>query len=951
MATLEELVVKIRADMSQLDRQLNQSVAKTDAGAKKMESSFKRVDAVIGKVTAALATLALGRGLVQTITSFEKLEASLRTVTGSADKAKIAFNALQEFASKTPFQLEEMVAAFIKLRSLGLTPSEDALTSFGNTAVAMGKSLNQMIEAVADATTGEFERLKEFGIRASTEGEKVTFTFQGVSTTVGKNAKEIEAYLKSIGNVQFAGAMDEQANTLNVALSNMGDSFSKLAKAIGDAGLTAILMEIAKAVGALADAVTEFIPEFKAGFASMVLEVVKGAGQVAIALGDDADGVNALLARMDENFERIYGSGSKVKGTLDDVANGANTAAPAVAKLTKEQEALQSALDKMEKSAERNLRLVGKDGLEKASQELEDAVEDLTDKYGDLNKEQKRQVENIGNLSSMEIRLKEKIEATAKAQEEAQEAAEKFARPFVQAAENIQNALADMLVNFEFDMDSLVDIAKRAAAEMAAAMIFQPIIAPAMASAVGGMFGNQAGGAVSSGLGIGGGGIAGGLTGFNALNNFGATRAGSIFAPTGAQSLGGYLGAAGTGLAFGGLAASLTGGNSTGGAVGGALGGAVGNYFLPGIGGYLGGALGGVVGGMFGGGKPSSMFQGGGLNLGTGALSTSGLTGKKFSQQNASIRDMLLSSAANVSGLLGGGAGNVNLGYGNRNGYQLGFDGGALQSFGQDVSAFTEALFRGIADRAQDLPDNVQAALDRIDYSNLDTAIQQLNDVINFPKMISEEIQKLTDPTKYAIDQINKQFDAMAEKAKALGLDTGQVEELRRLTLEKELAGQLQETIREAERVADGFRKVVDDIDRTLLSLQTGSLSILNPMEQRQAALDALQSTARRAQLGDLSAAQQVSGLATSFLQESRDVYASSDAFKADYQLATGILSNVQGTAQRQVAAQERAIASASSGNSTASAINKLASEQAKTNAALRNIAATQAAGTYKRAV
>ena len=35
----------------------------------------------------------------------------------------------------------------------------------------MGKSLNQMIEAVADATTGEFERLKEFGIKARTHGE------------------------------------------------------------------------------------------------------------------------------------------------------------------------------------------------------------------------------------------------------------------------------------------------------------------------------------------------------------------------------------------------------------------------------------------------------------------------------------------------------------------------------------------------------------------------------------------------------------------------------------------------------------------------------------------------------------------------------------------------------------------------------------------------------------
>ena len=52
-------------------------------------------------------------------------------------------------------------------------------------------------EAVADAAVGEFERLKEFGIKAKSEGDKVTFLFKGVSTTVGKNAAEIETFLQT----------------------------------------------------------------------------------------------------------------------------------------------------------------------------------------------------------------------------------------------------------------------------------------------------------------------------------------------------------------------------------------------------------------------------------------------------------------------------------------------------------------------------------------------------------------------------------------------------------------------------------------------------------------------------------------------------------------------------------------------------------------------------------
>ena len=228
-------------------------------GVDNMDRRFSKMGRGLSRIGGLMATAFVGKQITDTITKFEKLEASLRTITGSADNAAVAFGFIQEFAATTPFQLEEVTAAFIKLKALGLTPSAEALTSYGNTATAMGKSLNQMIEAVADAATGEFERLKEFGIKSKSQGDQVTFTFQGIKTTVGKNAEEIEAFLKSIGDVQFAGAMEEQADTLNVALSNMGDGFSKLVKAIGDAGLTAMLTGIANAVKWLAEQITASI--------------------------------------------------------------------------------------------------------------------------------------------------------------------------------------------------------------------------------------------------------------------------------------------------------------------------------------------------------------------------------------------------------------------------------------------------------------------------------------------------------------------------------------------------------------------------------------------------------------------------------------------------------------------------------------------------------------------
>jgi len=282
-----------------------QTFTQIGAGVDNMDRRFKKLGGGLNRLGGLFATAFVGRQITDTITKFEKLEASLRTVTGSADKASVAFGFIENFAAATPFQLEEVVDAFIKLKALGLTPSEEALTSYGNTATAMGKSLNQMIEAVADAATGEFERLKEFGIKSRAQGDQVTFTFQGVSTTVGKNAKEIEDYLRSIGDVQFAGAMKEQAGTLNVALSNMGDAFSKLVKAIGDAGLTDILIFIADKIKWLAQLITDSIEPFRLGFKAFIAEVIKF-GRLFIAVFEGVgDAFNAFGDAISARFEAL----------------------------------------------------------------------------------------------------------------------------------------------------------------------------------------------------------------------------------------------------------------------------------------------------------------------------------------------------------------------------------------------------------------------------------------------------------------------------------------------------------------------------------------------------------------------------------------------------------------------------------------------------------------------
>jgi hypothetical protein len=101
------------------------------------------------------------------------------------------------------------------------------------------------VEAMADAQTGEFERLKEFGIKAI-QITKANATRMGASLTdVGKtalaftdkmgkeafkiidrnNRKQVTSTIQAIWNEKYEGAMEERSKTLGGILNNMGDDW------------------------------------------------------------------------------------------------------------------------------------------------------------------------------------------------------------------------------------------------------------------------------------------------------------------------------------------------------------------------------------------------------------------------------------------------------------------------------------------------------------------------------------------------------------------------------------------------------------------------------------------------------------------------------------------------------------------------------------------------------
>ncbi|HGW4127814.1 TPA: hypothetical protein ACNH0Y_003745 [Acinetobacter baumannii] len=254
----------------------------------------------------SLASGLMASKLVAVQREFDVLNAGLITATKSSKDAKIAFDALSQFAKETPYGLSQAVEAFNKLVNLGLTPSEQALMSYGNTASAMGKDLMQLIEAVADASTFEFERLKEFGIKSKQEGDKVKFTFQGVTTEVKKNASDIEQYLIKLGENQFAGAMSERMNTLDGDIAGLEDSWNSLWLSVSQSGVGDLIRVGIQNAATSIDDLTDLV---KSG---AIETAVAGMGKAfnifSNGVQDDTDDIGINFSELSKHLIQVWQS-------------------------------------------------------------------------------------------------------------------------------------------------------------------------------------------------------------------------------------------------------------------------------------------------------------------------------------------------------------------------------------------------------------------------------------------------------------------------------------------------------------------------------------------------------------------------------------------------------------------------------------------------------------------
>src|SRR5687768_2138426 len=133
--TTDNLAKNTKKGMDDAGRSISNVTQKTDG----LGAIAKKATGFIASMFAIEKVMAFGSAIVRNTATVQKFEAVLTNALGSNSKARQALASLQEFAAKTPFQLEELTGSFVKLVNRGFKPTQDEMRKIGDLAASQGK--------------------------------------------------------------------------------------------------------------------------------------------------------------------------------------------------------------------------------------------------------------------------------------------------------------------------------------------------------------------------------------------------------------------------------------------------------------------------------------------------------------------------------------------------------------------------------------------------------------------------------------------------------------------------------------------------------------------------------------------------------------------------------------------------------------------------------------------
>ena len=313
MATVDTLLVKIEADMSDLRKQLNKSTQAVNKSVKTQQGAFSKLARTlktVGVIAAGALAVRFGASMVKMASSVEEMQSKSGVVFGRfVSGVREELSAFGDEVGRSSFQLEGMASTvqdtFVPM---GFARGEAAKLSVELTKLAVdvasfnNASDEDTMRAFQSAIVGNHETVRRFGIVITEATLQQELYRMGINKTSknASNAEKVQARL----NLITAGTTDAQGDA-----SFTASSFANSSKA-----LSASLEEL------VVNVMTPLLPKL----ASMVQgfnDSVKAIDEFfdSVQKGDKIDNVAVATKKLADVNDELTISTQRLKKAQDSV--------------------------------------------------------------------------------------------------------------------------------------------------------------------------------------------------------------------------------------------------------------------------------------------------------------------------------------------------------------------------------------------------------------------------------------------------------------------------------------------------------------------------------------------------------------------------------------------------------------------------------------------------------
>jgi len=212
-----------------------------------LEKTVKAAGAALAAYFSVQALANVSRGFLNAASSMERYQMVLASVLHSQAKAAEYMKWIAQFAATTPYEIPDIVEAVTRLEAYQME-AKKYIQTLGDAAAALGKPIMAAVEMVADAAQGEFERLKEFGLRSVDVAKAAGFESVKAMTSSRENlAKGLDALMRLLAE-RYSGAMQTLSTSWEGMISNLHDYWTQFQAAIMNSGVFDYLKAWLKAI-------------------------------------------------------------------------------------------------------------------------------------------------------------------------------------------------------------------------------------------------------------------------------------------------------------------------------------------------------------------------------------------------------------------------------------------------------------------------------------------------------------------------------------------------------------------------------------------------------------------------------------------------------------------------------------------------------------------------------